>query len=107
MADVMITCPTCGEVQSDKDYRCARCGTSLETEQQRKQRLHELEMTRREAERNDVSIMRITGGVNGNQRASFFSQEFFSEMSNQMRRRFAFVFGGVIVLVIIMITTRP
>jgi uncharacterized membrane protein YvbJ len=107
MAEVMVTCPKCGEVQSDKDYRCARCGASLETAQQRKQRLHELEMERREAERNDVSIMRITGGVNGNQRASFFSQEFFSEMSNQMRRRYAYVFGGIIVVVLVMITTKP
>jgi uncharacterized membrane protein YvbJ len=107
MAEVMVTCPNCGEVQSDEDYRCARCGTSLENEEQRKRRLHDLEMKRREAERNDVSIMRITGGVNGNQRAPFFSQEFFSEMSNQMRRRFAFVFGGIIVCVIILITTRP
>ncbi len=64
-------------------------------------------MSRREAERNDVSIQRITGGVNGNQRASFFSQQFFAEMSNQMRRRYAYVFGGIIVLVIVMITTKP
>jgi hypothetical protein len=62
-------------------------------------------MARREAERNDVSIQRITGGVNGNPRASFFSQQFFSEMSNQMRRRYAFVFGGVIVIALVMIFT--
>jgi uncharacterized membrane protein YvbJ len=99
----MITCPNCGEVQSNKDFLCARCGTSLETAEQRKERLHELEMSRREAERNDVSIQRITGGVNGVPRASFFSQQFFSEMSNQMRRRYAYVFGGVIVVLVVMI----
>jgi uncharacterized membrane protein YvbJ len=106
VAEVMITCPKCGEVQSNEDYLCARCGTSLETEEQRKQRLHELEMSRREAERNDVSIQRISGGVNGIPRASFFSQQYFSEMSNQMRRRFAYVFGGVIVIVLVMIFTH-
>jgi uncharacterized membrane protein YvbJ len=107
MAEVMITCPKCGEVQSNKDYLCSRCGTSLETPEQRKERLHELEMSRREAEHNDVSIQRITGSVNGTARASFFSQQFFSEMSNQMRRRYAYVFGGIIVMVIVMITTKP
>jgi DNA-directed RNA polymerase subunit RPC12/RpoP len=106
VTDDVITCPKCGEVQSNKDYLCARCGTSLETAEQRKQRLWELEMSRREAERNDVSIQRITGGVNGNPRASFFSQEFFSEMSNQMRRRYAFTFGGVIAVVVVMIITE-
>ena len=103
MAEVMITCPNCGEVQSNKDFRCARCGTSLETAEQRKERLHELEMRRREAERNDVSIQRITGGVNGIPRASFFSQQFFSEMSNQMRRRYAYTFGGIIAVLLIFI----
>ena len=103
MAEVMITCPKCGEVQSDTDFLCARCGASLETAEQRKARLHELEMSRREAERNDVSIQRITGGVNGIPRASFFSQQFFSEMSNQMRRRYAYLFGGVIAVLLVMI----
>jgi uncharacterized membrane protein YvbJ len=105
MADVMITCPKCGEVQSNKDYLCSRCGTSLETTEQRKVRLHDLEMSRREAERNDVSIQRITGGVNGIPRASFFSQQFFSDMSHQMRRRYAYVFGGVIAVLLAMIFT--
>jgi hypothetical protein len=107
MSEVMIACPNCREVQSNKDFLCARCGASLETGAQRKERLHDREMSRREAERNDVSIQRITGGVNGNQRASFFSQQFFAEMSNQMRRRYAYVLGGVIVLVIIMINVKP
>ena len=65
MAEVMITCPNCGEVQSNTDFQCARCGASLETGEQRKERLRDLEMSRREAERNDVSIQRITGSVNG------------------------------------------
>jgi uncharacterized membrane protein YvbJ len=107
MAEVMITCPNCGEVQSNTDFQCARCGASVEAGEQRKERLRDLEMSRREAERNDVSIQRITGSVNGTQRASFFSQQFFTEMSNQMRRRYAYVLGGIIVLVIVMITTKP
>lgn len=106
MADVVITCPKCGEVQSNRDYLCARCGTSLETEAQRKQRLHELEMSRREAERNDLSIQRITGSVNGIERASFFSQQFFSEMSNQMRRRYAIVFGGAAAIILVLMFAR-
>jgi uncharacterized membrane protein YvbJ len=105
MTETMITCPKCGEEQSNKDFLCARCGASLETGEQRKERLHKLEMSRREAERNDVSIQRITGGVNGVPRASFFSQQFFAEMSNQMRRRYAYVFGGVIAVVLAMIFT--
>lgn len=106
MAEVMITCPHCGEVQSNVNYLCARCGTSLETPEHRKQRLRDLEMSRREAEHNDVSIQRITGGVNGTPRASFFSPQFFTEMSNQMRRRYAYVFGGVIVVLLVMIITE-
>ncbi len=102
----MITCPKCGEVQSNKDVLCARCGTSLETPEQRKERLHALELSRREAERNDVSIQRITGSVNGVARASFFSPQFFAEMSNQMRRRYAYVLGGVIALVLVMVFTK-
>jgi DNA-directed RNA polymerase subunit RPC12/RpoP len=107
MAETMIKCPKCGEVQSTTDYLCSRCGTSLETAAQHKERLHELEMSRREAERNDVSIQRITGSVNGVPRASFFSQQFFSEMSNQMRRRYALLFGGVMAVIVVMIATRP
>ena len=103
----MITCPKCGEVQSNKDFLCARCGASLETTEQRKQRLHELEMARREAERNDVSIQRITGSINGVARASFFSRQFFSEMSNQMRRRYLYTLAGVIAVVIVMIALGP
>jgi DNA-directed RNA polymerase subunit RPC12/RpoP len=106
VADVMITCPNCGELQSNRDFLCARCGASLETTEQRKQRLRELEMSRREAERNDVSIQRITGSVNGTPRASFFSQQFFSEMSNQMRRRYLYVVGAALAIVIAMIVTH-
>ena len=36
VAEVMITCPKCGEVQSNTDFLCARCGASLETAEQRK-----------------------------------------------------------------------
>jgi hypothetical protein len=102
----LITCPKCDEVQTNKNYLCARCGSSLESADQRRERLHELEMSRREAERNDVSIQRITGGVNGNQRASFFSQQFFSEMSHQMRRRYLFTFVGLAAIVAVMIITN-
>jgi hypothetical protein len=90
-----VICPSCGEVQPSNNVRCARCGTSLETKERRKTRLAELEQSRREAERNDVANERIMGfGLNGT-RARFGTAEFFSEMSNQLRRRY------VIVLVII------
>ena len=74
----------------------------METTEQRTQRLRELEMSRREAERDDVSIQRITGGVNGIPRASFFSQQFFSEMLNQMRRRYVIVVVAVVAVGIAM-----
>jgi len=106
MTDATVTCPKCGEAQSTKNYQCARCGASLETPEQRKKRLRDLEMSRREAEKNDVSIQRITGSVNGNPRASFFSPEFFSEMSNQMRRRYLYVVIGVIAVGAAMIATH-
>jgi hypothetical protein len=63
-------------------------------------------MSRREAERNDVSIQRITGSVNGIPRASFFSQQFFSEMSNQMRRRYLIVIVAVVAVGIALIATH-
>jgi hypothetical protein len=63
-------------------------------------------MSRREAERNDVSIQRITGSVNGIPRASFFSQRFFSEMSNQMRRRYLIVIVAVVAVGIALIATH-
>jgi uncharacterized membrane protein YvbJ len=100
-----VTCSKCGEVQSSDYFLCARCGMSLETAEQRKRRLQELEMSRREAERNDVSIQRITGSVNGIPRASFFSQQFFSEMSNQMRRRYMYTFAGVMAIIVVMVIT--
>jgi DNA-directed RNA polymerase subunit RPC12/RpoP len=103
VADVVITCPNCGELQTDANYLCARCGASLETNEERRQRLRTLEQSRRSAERSDVSIQRITGGVNGVPRASFFSEQFFSEMSNQMRRRYAYAVAGVLAAVIVMI----
>jgi len=106
VTEVMITCPACGEVQSNADFLCARCGASLETKDQRRQRLRDIEMSRREAERNDVSIQRITGSVNGIPRASFFSQQFFSEMSNQMRRRYLIVIVAVVAVGIALIATH-
>jgi hypothetical protein len=106
VAEVLITCPKCREVQTNKDYRCARCGASLETREERKLRLAKLEQSRRAAERNDVSIQGIMGGINGNPRASFFSREFCSEMSNQMRRRYAFTFASVATAIIVVIVVN-
>ena len=102
MVEVSVTCPKCGEVQSNKDHLCARCGASLENKEQRRQRLAALEQSRRERERNDVSIQRLPGfGINGDARASFFSKEYFSEMSNQMRRRYVIVVGILVVSVVV------
>lgn len=87
-----VTCPHCGEVQANHDYLCARCGASLETKEQRKVRLVALEQSRREAERNDVTIQRLAGfGTNGTPNAKWGSRAFFNEMSNQMRRRYVAV----------------
>ena len=102
----MITCPKCDEVQSNTNYLCARCGTSLESTEQHTARLHNLEMSRREAERIDVAITGITGRVNGTSRASFFSQRFFSEMSHQMRRRYAYTCASMAALVLVVIVVN-
>jgi hypothetical protein len=64
----------------------------METEEQRRQRLADLEQSRRAAERSSVAIQRLPGfGVNGEQRANFGTRQFFAEMSNQRRRRFIIV----------------
>jgi hypothetical protein len=84
-----VTCPRCGEVQTNLDYLRARCGASLVTKEQRTVRLVALEQSRREAERSDVSIQRLPGfGTNGTPNAKWGSRAFFNEMSNQMRRRY-------------------
>jgi len=96
--ETQVTCPSCGEVQSSPNVRCARCGTSLETKQQRTLRLAELERSRREAERNDVSIQRFPGfGTNGTPIAKWGTREFFAQMSNQLRRRYFFVLMIIVI----------
>jgi len=103
--ETLVTCPSCSEVQFCGNLLCARCGASLEAKQQRKLRLAELERSRREAERNDVSIQRLPGfGTNGTPIAKWGTHEFFTQMSNQLRRRYFFVFiiiatGFVLLLV--------
>lgn len=82
MAETFVTCTQCGEVQSSSDLLCSRCGAAMESGDHLTVRLAELEQSRREAERNDVSIHRLPGfGTNGSPRA-------FSEMSHQLRRRY-------------------
>jgi hypothetical protein len=97
MPDTTVTCALCGEVQSSGVVRCAKCGSSMETDEQRTVRLAGLEQSRRESERNDVSIHRLPGfGTNGTPRG-------FSEMSNQLRRRYigAAMLAGLAFVVII------
>lgn len=92
MADSDIVCAKCGEDQSALNLRCARCGGSLETTERRQERLAAVEQTRREAERDSVSIQRLPGfGVNGTRGESFGTRQYFASMSNQRRRRFAIV----------------
>jgi uncharacterized membrane protein YvbJ len=82
MTDTFVACAQCGETQSSGNVRCAKCGASMETDEQRRVRLARLEQTRREGERNDVSIHRLPGfGTNGTSRS-------FGEMSHQLRRRY-------------------
>jgi DNA-directed RNA polymerase subunit RPC12/RpoP len=92
MADDDVTCAHCGEVQS-KDYlRCPRCGASIETKEKRTRRLAAEERSRREAERNDVSIQRLPGfGTNGTLGAAIGTKRYWAEMSNQRRRLFLVV----------------
>ncbi len=105
MAGSNIVCAQCEEEQDSKNIRCARCGASLETNEQRQRRLAVLEQSRREAERRDVSIQRLPGfGVNGTPRAMFGTKEFFSEMSNQLRRRYYVAFAVVLIPVVYLLT---
>ena len=92
MSNSDVTCPECDEVQSRDAIRCARCGHTWGSAEQRRQRRATIEQARREAERNDVSIERIRGfGFNGTPRARFGTAEFFQGMSNQLRRRYVIV----------------
>lgn len=92
MADSDFTCPKCGEEQGADNLRCARCGNSLETKEQRKGRLAVIEQSRREAERDSVAILRLPGfGTNGITGESFGTRQYFASMSNQRRRRFVIV----------------
>jgi len=87
-----VTCAKCGEVQSSDYVLCARCGASLETKEQRKERLAVIEQSRREAERVSVAIQRLPGfGTNGTKGESFGTRQYFASMSNQRRRRFMIV----------------
>jgi chromosome segregation and condensation protein ScpB len=92
VADDDITWTHRGEVRSKQEFRCARCGESSETKEQRTQRLAVLERSRREAEHNDVSIQRFPGFATiGTAVAKWGTREFFAQMSNQLRRRSIFV----------------
>ena len=88
-----IDYPKCHEVQPKIDFRCARCGASLETKEPRKARLAVLEQSRREAERDDVAIQRLPGfGTNGTPSAAFGTRRYWAEMSNERRHLFLVVF---------------
>ena len=99
-----VTCAQCSEVQPSENALCARCGAPLGTEEDRKAHRRALELHRREVERNDVSIQRFPGfGTNGTPRAKFGSPEFFSQMSNQMRRRYIVGLGVIVAYLIFLI----
>jgi len=103
----IIVCAQCGEGQDAKNIRCARCGATLETTEKRQRRLADLEQSRRDAERNDVSIQRLPGfGLKGTPRAMFGMKEFFSEMSNQMRRRYYVVVAVVVIAVVFLLRVK-
>jgi DNA-directed RNA polymerase subunit RPC12/RpoP len=92
MSESEIACPNCGEKQSAENLRCARCGASTESTEERKKRLATVEQSRRETERDSVSIQRLPGfGTNGTRGDSFGTRQYFSSMSNQRRRRLAIV----------------
>jgi hypothetical protein len=92
VANTEITCPHRGEIQSKDDFRSARCGESLETKEQHKRRRADLEQSRRETERDSVSIQRFPGfGTNGTRGESFGTRQYFASMSNQRRGPFAIV----------------
>lgn len=105
MSEGLVTCAQCEELQSSDFLRCARCGASLETTQQRRDRLAKLERSRRDAERDDVSIQRIPGfGSNATRGPKFGARGFFDEMSNQRRRRFLITLGVIVVCFVVVLT---
>jgi len=100
-----VTCPTCGEVQFSGDFLCARCGASLETKEQRHERRANLEQSRREAERNDVSIQRFPGfGTNGTSSAKWGTRQYCNQMSNQLRRRYVVVVVFIAICFVFLLT---
>jgi hypothetical protein len=78
----------------------------LESNDERQQRLDALELSRRAAEHNDVSIQRLPGfGTNGTSIARWGTPAFFGQMSHRLRRRYI-ITVVIIVLCFIYLLSR-
>ncbi len=81
------TCPSCGEVNKEGTVACARCGRSLLSDAERKERRAQIERWKREAERESVDyattanllLDRFTG-------AATKRRPFFGPISNHRKR---------------------
>ncbi|MEO9180257.1 MAG: hypothetical protein ABI298_01250 [Acidimicrobiales bacterium] len=100
MPDKTIECPDCHEVNMPGTYRCARCGASQESDEQRAMRLAQIEQGRREAERDNVNYPRLrpTG--------SFNFRRNVDTMSNQRLRRIILTLGAMAVLLLVLSIVR-
>jgi hypothetical protein len=83
-------------VNAPLTIRCARCGRSLETDEQRTNRLATIEQGRRDAERENANYPRLrrTGSFNLGRNVD--------TMSNQRFRRILFVVASIIAVTLIL-----
>lgn len=92
-----IECPDCHEVNARSTIRCARCGRSLETDEQRTTRLALIEQGRRNAERESTDYPRF--GPTG----TFNLRRTVDTMSNQRRRRITLFVVAICVVLLVFI----
>lgn len=100
MPDKTIECPDCHEVNMPGTFRCARCGASLESDEQRSIRLAKSEQGRREAERDitDYPRLRLTG--------SFNPRRSVDTMSNYRFHRIILAVGAIAVALLVLSIIR-
>ncbi|HEY5438722.1 MAG TPA: hypothetical protein VIJ99_07465 [Acidimicrobiales bacterium] len=89
MSNETIECPDCHEVNTPATIRCARCGRSLETDDQRRIRLAKIERGRRDAERDSANFPRLS------RTGPFNLARSVDAMSSQRLRRILLVIAAI------------
>ena len=97
MSNETIECPDCHEVNAPSTIRCARCGRSLETDEQRRIRLAKIEQGRRDAEQENTNYPRLS------RTGSFNLTRSVEGMSNQRLRRILLVIAAIGVALVVRI----